>query len=159
MTLQDQTRQSLSALGTFSGSAQTITAADGDLKLTCELAALEALGCELVRLNVESPTLAGASADKLKKIATTLSGRLTYLMEPISPIEVDQQGCVVQLRSSPPQRNDDGAIYYELLVRRGGELTLARYRKVAGQDRQSVAAQLTREVLLRLVEDFANALA
>jgi hypothetical protein len=65
----------------------------------------------------------------------------------------------VQLRSNPPQRNDDGSTYYELLVRRGGELSLSRYRKPAGQERQSVSAHLTREALLRLVDDFAAALA
>jgi hypothetical protein len=159
MTLQSQVQGALAALGPFSGSSQTITASDGDLRLSCDLTELEKLGCELVRLAVGSPSLAGASAEKLKKIATALSAKLTYLMEPISPIEVDREGCVVQLRSNPPQRNDDGSTYYELLVRRGGELSLARYRKAAGQDRQSVSAHLTREVLLRLVEDFAAALA
>ena len=50
-------------------------------------------------------------------------------MEPIRPIELDADACVVQLRSNPPQQDDDGRSYYELLVRRGGEIALARYRK------------------------------
>ena len=79
-------------------------------------------------------------------------------MEPISPIEIDAQGCVVQLRSNPPQRDDDGRSYYELLVRRGGEIALARYRKENGDARQPIAATVTREVLLRLVGDFCAVL-
>ena len=66
--------------------------------------------------------------------------------------------CVVQLRSNPPQRDDDGRSYYELLVRRGGEIALARYRKENGNARQQIAATVTREVLLRLVGDFCAVL-
>ena len=80
--------------------------------------------------------------------------RLTYLMEPISPIEIDAEACVAQLRSNPPQRDDDGRSYYELLVRRGGEIALVRYRKEPGTPRQQIAATVTREVLLRLADDF-----
>ena len=62
-------------------------------------------------------------------MAKSLSERLTYLMEPIRPIEIDADACVAQLRSSPPQRDDDGRSYYELTVRRGGEIDAGRYRK------------------------------
>jgi hypothetical protein len=80
-------------------------------------------------------------------------------MEPIAPIEIDEAACVMQLRSNPPQRDDDGRSYYELLVRRGGEITLARYRKENGAGgRRQIAANVTREVLLRLVGDFCAVL-
>ncbi len=87
-------------------------------------------------------------------MAKSLSERLTYLMEPIRPIEIDADACVAQLRSSPPQRDDDGRSYYELTVRRGGDISLVRYRKEPGTPRQQIAANVTREVLLRLVDDF-----
>ena len=38
------------------------------------------------------------------------------------------------------QRDDDGRSYYELLVRRGGEITLARYRKENGDARRPISA-------------------
>ncbi len=79
-------------------------------------------------------------------------------MEPICPIEIDADACVVQLRSNPPQRDDDGRSYYELLVRRGGEIALTRYRKENGGARRPISANVTREVLLRLVGDFCEAL-
>jgi hypothetical protein len=77
------------------------------------------------------------------------------LLEPISPIETDAHGCVVQLRSNPPQKEADRTSYYELLVSRDGWLSLARYSRASGQKREVIPAQVTREVLLRLVGDFA----
>jgi hypothetical protein len=79
-------------------------------------------------------------------------------MEPISPIEIDAQACVVQMRSNPPQRDDDGRTYFELLVRRGGEISLCRFRKENGAGRKPITATVTREVLVRLVGDFCAAL-
>jgi hypothetical protein len=64
----------------------------------------------------------------------------------------------MQLRSNPPQRDDDGRTYYELLVRRGGEISLCRYRNENGAGRQAIPATVTCEVLLRLVGDFCSAL-
>lgn len=157
MTLKTQLQAQLSAHCVFAGSAQTIEAVDGDLTLRCELEALDRTGCEFTRLSVSTPRLAGAATDRLQKIAAELSGRLTYLLEPISPVEVDHEQCVVQLRSSPPQKNDDGTTYYELLVRAGGELSLCRFSKQVGNVRQIVPAQVTREVLLRLAGDFEAA--
>jgi hypothetical protein len=154
MTLSQQLKQALASAGAFHGPPQTFTAADGDLALRCELAALETVGCELLCLSVSTPFLADATIEALKKVAAALAARLTYLMEPISPIEVDRQGCVVQLRSNPPRRGDDGATYFELLVQRGGELSLRRYRTTSAALRQTIAAPLTREVLLRLIDDF-----
>jgi hypothetical protein len=64
----------------------------------------------------------------------------------------------VQLRSNPPQRDDDGRSYYELIVARGGHIALKRYRKGNGNARQPITATVTREVLMRLVGDFCAAL-
>ena len=97
------------------------------------------------------------TVEKLKQISNNLSKRLSYLLEPINPIEVDSEQCLVQMRSSPPAKGEDGTSYYELLVRRGGELRLSRYAKTPGQPRRIVPAQVTREVFLRLVADFSAA--
>ena len=83
-------------------------------------------------LRLSTAELAYAETAQLERIGKALAEKLTYLMEPISPIEIDAEGCVVQLRSNPPQRNDDGRSYYELIVRRGGEIALgATARKTA----------------------------
>jgi hypothetical protein len=102
--------------------------------------------------------LASATVDQLKDIAKTLSKRLSYLLESISPMEIDDEACIVQMRSNPPQKDDDGTRYYELVVARG-ELTLCRYSRVSSQPRFIVAANVTREVFERLAEDFVAAVA
>lgn len=156
-SLAAQLAAELNSLGVLSA-AQAIDLADANCTLHCELASLDRIGCEFTLLEVASAKLAGAATDRLQKIAAALSARLTYLLEPISPIEVDQQGCTVQMRSNPPQRNDDGTCYYELLVRAGGKLSLIRYRKPPGAPRETVAAQVTREVLVKLAGDLEAAI-
>ena len=91
----------------------------------------------------------------MRKVAEALSARLTYLLEPIQPIEVDPDHCVVQMRSNPPQRNENRTSYYELLVARGGQLSLCRYEKDTSSIRQCVPAQVTLEVFWRLLGDFS----
>ncbi len=155
MALVEQTRTALAAMPTFAGGGHTLAVEHEGLRLSCDLAALDTLACEFTRFALRADKLANASIEELKRISETLAARLTYLLEPISPVEVDSQQCVVQLRSNPPQRDVDRTSYYELLVRRGGELSLCRWIKQPGDVRQALAAQVTREVLLRLVGDFA----
>ena len=112
-------------------------------------------GVRFTEFTVTTDKLASATADQLKQLGEKLSGRLTYLLEPICPIEVDREHCVVQMRSNPPQRDDDGTRYYELVVRRGGSLSLYRFSKIPGNVRETIPVNVTREVFFRLVSDFA----
>ncbi|HEV3006050.1 MAG TPA: hypothetical protein VGX78_16395 [Pirellulales bacterium] len=155
MTLAEQTRAALAAVPAFADGLRTVSAEHGGLRLTCDLTALDTLACEFTRFAVRADKLAASPIGELKRVSEKLAARLTYLLEPISPVEVDAQQCVVQLRSNPPQRDADRTSYYELLVRRGGELSLCRWTKNPGDVRQALSAQVTREVLLRLVSDFA----
>ena len=59
------------------------------------------------------------------------------------------------MRSTPPQKEDGRTSYYELLVSRTGGINLTRYERTGHADRQVIAAEVTREVLLRLVGDFS----
>jgi len=152
MTLRMQFEHELNQLG--AGGAATVDVTTGSRRLTCDLAERNSLAVAFQTLRVATPELASTTSDGLERIAKSLSDRLTYLMEPIRPIEIDADACVAQLRSSPPQRDDDGRSYYELTVRRGGEIALVRYRKEPGAARQQIPANITREVLLRLVDDF-----
>ena len=158
MSLKSQAKRALTAIGPFSSGRETINVQHDRRRLTCELLALDAIGCAFQRLAVATNELSSASTDRLKSISQALEKRLTYLLEPISPIELDADGCVVQMRSSPPHKGDDGTTYYELLVHRGGELSLCRYHKKSGGQREMIDAHLTREVFLRLVEDFSAVL-
>lgn len=152
MSLMQQVKQQLASLS----APQVIRADDGRLHLTCELTELDRLACAFRELSLQNDALAAAPLETLREVADRLSKRLTYLLEPIAPIEADAEQCVVQMRSHPPQKGDSGTSYYELLVRRGGHLSLCRYNKPRGENRQRIDAQVTREVLCRLVDDFAQ---
>lgn len=157
MTLKAQAETALSNLSSNSQAAQSIAVTDGGQELTATLTGLDALALAFEHITLTSNALANVPIEQLKKVADTLAKRLTYLLEPISPIEVDADQCIVQMRSNPPQRDDNGTRYYELMVRRGGELGLRRYQRQGAGERRGISAQITREVFLRLVGDLADA--
>jgi hypothetical protein len=156
MKLHTDFERELANLG--DGGAATLAVEARPRTLTCDIVERNSLAVSFNYLRLATEGLASADATKLESIGRALAAKLTYLMEPIAPIEIDTDACVVQLRSSPPQRDDDGRSYYELLVRRGGEVALHRYRKENGDARRPIAATVTREVLLRLVGDFCTVL-
>jgi hypothetical protein len=125
--------------------------------IEADLLAVDAIGCSFQTLAYSTDKLANSSLAELKEISEKLTTRLTYLLEPIGVVEADADRCSIQLRSSPPQKGEDGTSYYELMVRRGGHITLSRFSKRTGQLRQIVPAQVTREVLGRLADDFLAA--
>jgi|GEM_PF-938751 len=126
-------------------------------RLDCELLEIDALGCSLARLRLRTDRLDAAQAEDLRRLGTALGQRLRYLLEPIGVVELDGEAATLQMRSCPPQANEQGHTYYELTARRG-ELCLCRYHKPPGGPRQVIPATVTREVLARLAHDFDQAL-
>lgn len=126
-------------------------------KLDAALVAVDGIGCAFESLTYQTDKLASSTVKDLKKLSDALTAKLNYLMEPISAVELDADSCTVQCRSNPPQQGEDGRSYYELLVRKGGDILLCRYLKQPGQPRDTVPAHVTREVLARLGEDFVAA--
>ena len=155
MTIQQQVESELTRWG---GGPTQLTIDTEVGQVAAQIQDLDRIGCTFTSLAVHSDRIAGASPDQLKQVGEDLAGRLVYLMEPISPIEIDREGAVVQLRSQPPQQDDDGTTYFELLVRRDG-ISLERYQKAVGAIRQRVPAQVTREILGRLADDMVGTLA
>jgi len=133
---------------------QRLAATVGPRIVRCEIDACDQLAVAAYELVLETPELANVQLEKLQAASENLCARVTYLLEPISSIETDAEGCVVQMRSTPPQQQENGRFYYELFLRRGGSVALHRYEKKQGCIRQRVAATLTHEVLGRLVGDF-----
>ncbi|MCE9526892.1 MAG: hypothetical protein K8R36_12645 [Planctomycetales bacterium] len=128
-------------------------------KLEAHLVTVDAIGCAFESFSYQTDKLANSTVKDLKKLSDSLTAKLNYLMEPISAVELDADSCTVQCRSNPPQQGEDGRSYYELLVRKGGDIVLCRYLKQSGQPRQVIPSQVTREVLSRLGEDFVTAVA
>jgi hypothetical protein len=152
MSLRDKVEAELTALiGTQN---QQLVAQEGQRTLRADVLKCEALAVSLDRLVLETAELAAADVAHLERAAQALSNRVNYLLEPISPIETDADSCTVQMRSNPPQKDDNGYRYYELLLRRGGSVMLDRFEKRPGGTRTRVPATLTHEVVCRLTEDF-----
>jgi hypothetical protein len=161
MSYKQQIEAQLSAIAAAgaAGVSPTHVAADTPQgRLECEVFSADAIGCSLASVALQTSALVDCTVEELKAVSEKLAQKVNYLLEPISPIEIDSEGATVQMRSNPPHQDDDGTKYYELLVRRDG-LLLSRYSRAKGGQRQPVAAHLTREVLLRVCGDFVAAIA
>ncbi len=159
MSLAEQLAQQLDQLPCPSSGELTARAAQGREVALVELQALDRLGVLARRVRVRSLRLAGAPSQVIAQLAQMLAQRICYLLEPLRVLECDQQQGAAQVRSWPPYQQQRSRFYYELWVRRGGELELVRWEAPQGQPRRQVPFQLTREVLLRVVGDFQQALA
>lgn len=135
-------------------SNQRICVSAGPRTLRCEVDQCDPLAVAVYELLLESNELANVDVPTLQAASQALCKRVTYLLEPISPIETDADSCIVQMRSNPPHQQETGRFYYELILKRGGLVAMYRYEKQPGAIRSRVAANLTHEVLGRLVEDF-----
>ena len=135
---------------------QSLSIAEGQRTVHCKADDCEPLAVTVIELVLETPELASATAFELQAASAALAKRVNYLLEPIAPIELDAQGCTVQMRSNPPQKDDNGRRYYELLLRRGGSIALCRFEKLPGAPRVRVPAVLTHEVVGRLIDDFSS---
>ena len=134
---------------------ETILLRDDNCQIECTVMGVDGIGCRLQRISLSTDVLRDASIEKLKEVANELTRRLVYLLESIAPIEVDNEEVSVQLRSNPPHKTDNGTHYYELVVNRRG-LSLCRYEKTRGEVRQVTATAITREILVRLIDDFCT---
>ncbi len=156
MSLSHKAAQAISLLPCSTEERATLRVEDNGQILECELLAVDRLACSMESLSVKGPQLQAADLDGLQAIASQVADRLTYLLEAVSTLEVDAQGCVVQLRSQPPGRAGEQISYYELLVRTG-EITLGRFQAHKGRPgRQRVAFQVTQEVFQRIVHDLST---
>lgn len=125
--------------------------------LEVEIANADTLSVAFSSFVFQSDHLASADAAQLGRIADRLASKLTYLLEPLRVIEVDGNAGAVQMRSQPPYQRDKQTRYYEVLVQRGGSLSLVRYERLPGEPRKAIPAHVTEEVFYRLADDFASA--
>lgn len=157
MNLQTKIDQQLTQLAASSADEVSLSIDVENGRLECHLTAIDSMSCSFRLLELQTSRLSGSSVQQLKELSDALSKRLSYLLEPIGVVEADDEQCVVQMRSNPPQRDEDATSYYELLLRSGGTISLCRYTKNRGDVRQTVPAMVTREVLARLANDFVEA--
>jgi hypothetical protein len=124
--------------------------------LTAQLLDVQPLGCALWELQVRTEQTARASSTQLHAAGQQLADRVRYLLEPLQVHEIDRDQATIQLRSTPPQREQRTVAYYEVTAERGGSWRVVRYEKAPGAARQQVPVLLTAEVLQRLCQDVVD---
>jgi hypothetical protein len=161
MNLTTQLTDELKQLAGFSSSnPRRIEMTDPDgLVLGIAVVAVDAFSCAFESLTLHVPSLVGNESGALQTWANALSSRVTYLLENIGPIEIDQLSSQVLIRSTPPDRTDTGTRFYEVLLsaQANGTFLLRRYRAESGQPgRESVDIHLTHETLHKLIRDLVD---
>lgn len=157
MSLRDDLTAELDALcGSAGWVAVQTTVAGQPVRVRLDVSHVESLGCRLESVQIAAPSLAGATVDDLKDWSQRLAARLTYLLESLRPLEVDEEAGEVMMRSEQPQHLPNGREYYELMLAASGQdsVTLRRYRSTRGTPgRDVVDMTLTRDVVGRLADD------
>jgi hypothetical protein len=120
---------------------------------------------ELHRLQVTATQEAPIDEQpSLQQLANTLSDRLSYLEEPLAVWELEAREHTVQLRSNPPQRDEDEVTYWEATIQQadtpsGRETTveMSRYRWQPGMpEREMVRYPATFSLLGRMAESLCR---
>lgn len=155
MNLSEQFEQAVTEAAAKGMAPWSVEAEAGEVSVQAELTAVERLACAMSKFEVRNRRWADASWDDVRSVSERLAQKLTYLREPVRPIEADGVMQVVQLRSSPPRQGDDSTSYYELQVQGSGAISLCRFEKTPGEPRRAIPIEITREVLRQLVDDIA----
>lgn len=91
---------------------------------------------------------------KLREKANEVASKITYLLEKLFPVEIDESNHKALLRSKPPERRDGEIKYYELIIQKGCHLTLSRYC-YSQRKRRRIPMSIPVEILERLINDLA----
>jgi hypothetical protein len=134
-----------------------VTVEDSPSRLTLNLTALDTVGVAFSTMEFTHTGRTEWSSCALKEWGDRLARQVTYLMEPLKVLEVNDQAGEVQLRSQAPTPRADQRAYYELRLGRQGKLRMERFAfDETTRQRKPVPCQLTRETLERLADDIAG---
>ena len=142
--------QDLLSSGKNSGTLH-IPATGGEVE--CSVSEAGPIACHLERMTYRNERMRTATPQQLTQVGNELCRRVNYLVEPLAVIETDSTASSVQLRSAPPQQLESEVRYFEVSLNRERGVEVERISAPRGEDRSSVGAPLTREVLARLAED------
>lgn len=153
-------RTHLDARAPFADHVESIVLDAAGLLARIDVAGAERLSCEVERLEVAPREPGRWSAGELRDRANRLCGKVTYLLEPLAPIEIDPLGARALVRSRSPRLKQDGLDYFELLATGDRKLSMRRFHYDADRRvRDAVPFALTNEQLECLVVDLADAVA
>ncbi len=135
-----------------SGRPTKIQASEGKLRVEMTLEDCDRLGCLFKRLDLE-----WTQGSKLAIDPALIESRVTYLGEKLQLLETEGGKGKTILRSSPPRVDQEATSFFEMVLNPSRGISLVRYKfDPETGERTSVAAQLTRETVERLVSDLIN---
>lgn len=151
----------LSGLSVSTPQTSTLTTADprnpaDTMEVQLAFLEVDRLSCALQEVQLNVPSMSGASPDLLKQWANALCQRITYLLENMGPLEFAPDAGQVLIRSIAPTQNPNKKVFYEVMLHAnsGGSFSLKRHESIKGQPgRSAVPLKLTHEVLSRLIND------
>lgn len=126
----------------------------GEHRLRCEFVRIDSLAVALLHVSVQTPRILKLEVSERRREAERIATRISYLVECLSLCEIDACSNVVQMRSEVPTQVSGGSEYFELMIDEG--MSLLRYRKLQGQEREVIPFAITKEVLWRLLKDMTS---
>lgn len=161
MLLHEQIRHSLAGLRGLDSDVPTTVdwSIEGGPVVAVDFTVVDSLSCGFRELRISADELKNSPFGALQAWADALCKQVTYLLENIGPLESDVAAQTILIRSTPPVKQPDQTMFYEMLVQAPGTLSLRRYRRfVHSGDRSSCDIQITHEVLVKLVQDIVAAI-
>ena len=116
MTIKNDIQRELKRIQAVTGRGLLQVDPEAGGRIEADLVGVDAIGCAFQTLAYSTDKLAAADLDRLKEISQTLTAKLTYLLEPIGVVEADVDRCAIQLRSSPPKKDEEATSYYLSLI-------------------------------------------
>src|SRR5262249_48251100 len=98
----------------------TVTVEEGPHRLTLPLSALDTVGLACTALEFSTSSRAEWTSEALRTWGERLAGRVSYLLEPLTVLEVDRDGGEVQIRSQNPTTRSEQRGYYEVRLFKPG---------------------------------------
>lgn len=157
MTIGSKTIERLKNLGPLGDRRETLQVERDGVHVECDLVGADSMSCAFSELRLDVPGHEAAETEALNRWADALSNRVTYLLEGLERLETDVESGSVLLRSAPPEKTPTHTLYYELMLRQGGQLQLRRFRNGTGRERRTqVPCTCTFEQLEKLLDDLVR---
>lgn len=154
MNLVETIRSRLERSAPFHDHVEQIVASEGGLTVRCDVQGAERLSCALRQIECVAETGAPLPPAELLSQVNAICGKVTYLLEPLAPIEVDPGHGKVLVRSKAPRQKEGKVSYYELLASGDRHLSLRRYAfDSVDKKRSLVEFYLTKDQLDLLLTD------
>jgi hypothetical protein len=154
MNLSQTVRRRVEERAPLVGQVEQILASEGGLTIRCELQEAQRLGCALTQIELVADSPRRLDPNELADRAQQICSKVTYLLEPLQPIEVDGLAKTALVRSRTPRKADGAISYYELLTSSDCHTSLRRYCFDESQrKRRLVEFLLTNDQLELLLDD------